>query len=885
MTYQPYLISNYSTGLDRELQPWLLPEDAMTELFDGYVYRGVTNKRDGYKGYANGRKSTYTESRIVHTVTFGFSITSGVIDGANDTFVIQLTLPVIPGSITINGSNPVQVVTDDGAGNLVGAGTGTVNYVTGVINLVFTAPPAFASTITVTYGNFAVGNGTNGPYSNTITNVPISRGSITLTAGVQTLTDNGNGYSLLTPINISNVGLTNPALITTSVNHGYTTGDQVVLSSILGTTELNSVNAYTITVTGLTTFTLDGIDATGYTPYASGGTAQKVTATYNYTTGLIIANFVNVVAIGVPITISYSYHPGLPVMGIMRFYPKTSPVEMLVADTRYVNRYDRTTDRLVDITTTVYSGNSQDFWSWTNYDSATSVPRLLFCNGASGDEIQQWDGTTVTRYNFTSATIIKMNARQIFEFQDRLILFQTYETIAGPTTTFYPKRIRISGFGANTDSFDSTSPGAGFIDIPDNTNFYGAAFNRDDLMFFTESSAWILKYTGNDINPFVLKRLDGSRGSKAAFSVISYLNRTMAASPRGLIIADGYNLSRMDNNLPDFSFNSINNEFFKSCFSGFIDEDRDVYMLYPSEGEVRPALVPASSSDRILVSNFEEDNFAIYRIPLSCMGNFEESNTILWSDLTPENGFPTWDALAAVFSSWNAFPYSEAVPVAIGGGHKGEIWSLNVNESEDNPQRIRNITIVTGVDNDGLQVTTDWNNYEVGDYIFFTGVQGMTEVNDLQGYIKSIDVDFNTFTVIMPVKTDTFSAWTSGGIASRVIPFVATSKKLNPFINQDRKVKCGWIYFYVSTTDTWLNETAFLDIDVFMNDYGDNTTPSFSYRLDLSTGADTQSKRWVKIWINQVGQFLQFRMRNTQAGTRIQVHAMMPGFNTAGRIL
>ena len=92
MSYQPFLIANYATGLDRELQPWLLPNDAFVDLFDGFVYRGVTSKRDGYSGFANGLKSTYTESRMVHTL--GPVNMTGVIDGINQTFTASLTTPV-----------------------------------------------------------------------------------------------------------------------------------------------------------------------------------------------------------------------------------------------------------------------------------------------------------------------------------------------------------------------------------------------------------------------------------------------------------------------------------------------------------------------------------------------------------------------------------------------------------------------------------------------------------------------------------------------------------------------------------------------------------------------------------------------------------------------
>ena len=726
MSYQPYLISNYATGLDRELQPWLLPNDAFVDLLDGYVYRGVTQKRDGYSGFANGLKSTYTESRMVHHVAPANM--TGAIDGANRTFTATLTTPVSRGSVTVNGSNPVQVLTDNGSGTFTGAGTGTINYTSGAVSITFTTAPAIASTV----------------------------------------------------------------------------------------------------------------------------------------------------------TINFDFFPGLPVMGVMSFYPTNNVRQLIVADTTYVNRYNPVTDRLVDISSaTPYNCTKTDFWSWVNYANASSVPRLVFANGVVGDVIQQYDGTTVAAYTKTFAGGT-LNARQIFNVRDRLVLFQTIE--AG---VLFPRRIRISGTGADCDVFDNTATGAGFIDIPDNTWFFGAAFNRDDVIFFTEAATWVLKFTGNDVTPFTLQKIDGSRGCGAAFSVISYLNRTMAAGPRGLLISDGYQVERMDNNIPDFSFNNIDNNNFLDCFSGFIDEDRDVYLIYPSNGVIKPPLVPVGSSDRILVINFEEDNYAIYRVPLSCMGNFQTSIVILWSDLTAANGFPNWDALSETYGNWNAFPYSKGTPIAIGGGHKGEVWRLNDVESEDNPQRIRALNVI---DSDTVRVTTDWNNYNIGDYIVFEAVGGMTQINHKQGAIKAIQTAYNVFDV--DIQTLGFDAYTSGGIASKTIPFEGLSKKLNPWVDQDKKVRCGWIYFYVSVAETILTDVngdpvpAFLDIDVITNDTDVNSVPTFQYRIDCSNlPGEIGSKQWRKIWINQTAKFLQFRMKNDQAGAKIQVHAMMPGFQPVGRLV
>lgn len=726
MTYSPFLIANYSTGFDRALQPWLLPNDAFVDLLDGYVYRGVTNKRDGYSGFANGIRSTYCESRMVKRITAA-SMT-GTINGINKTFTLTATTPVRRGTFTVNGSNPVQTMTDDGNGAFTGDGTGTINYTTGAVSITFTTAPAVASTVTATY----------------------------------------------------------------------------------------------------------------------------------------------------------DYHQGLPVMGVVSFYPTNNVRQLILADTRYVNRYNPSTDRLDDISSgTLYNNTFQDFWSWVNYASSSSAPRLLFCNGVVGDVIQNYDGSTVAAYVPTFATGT-LNARQMFNVRDRLVLFQTIE--AG---TLYPRRIRISGTGANCDVFDNTATGAGFIDIPDNTWFFGAAFNRDDVLFFTEAATWMLKYTGNDVTPFTLEKIDGSRGSAAAFSVTSYLNRTLAASPRGLIISDGYQVDRMDDNIPDFAFNSIDDENFQSCFSGFLDEERDVYLLYPSQGVIKPALVPTGASDRILTINFEEDNYAVYRIPLSCMGNFQTTVKILWSDLTSANAFPNWDTLAEKYGNWNAFPFSKKAPISIGGGHKGEVWRLNDTQSQDNPQKIRAMTVI---DSDTVRVTTDWNNYEVGDNIVFESVGGMTQINDKQAAIKAIQTNYTVFDV--DIETTGFGAYTSGGVASSTIPFEALSKKLNPWVDSDKKVRCGWIYFYVSTTGTDLTDgsgtpvKAFLDIDVITDDTDLNSVPTYSYRVDCTNMEnETGGKKWVKIWINQTAKFLQFRMRNNQAGARIQVHAMMPGLQPLGRLV
>lgn len=607
--------------------------------------------------------------------------------------------------------------------------------------------------------------------------------------------------------------------------------------------------------------------------------------TVDYSTGAVSITLPVAPIVASSVTISYSIFNNLPVMGIMNFYTQSNSRELIVADTRYVNRYNTTTNRLVDISPSpLFSGDETNFFSWTNYPDPNGIKRLLFVNNK--DPIHQWDGSTVTVYPvYTDSTVISSVASgvvgdgtpgpytintpantgilpltltlndpvsvqtvtddgfgllvgdgtgtvdyltgaisvtftnpiamgdpiniaytqlntplesclHIKQFKDRLILLSTIETggvIKG-------LRIRISGTGAFGDIFTTDALGAGFIDLSDQTFIQACDFNRDDLIIFTESSTWVMKYTGNDTVPFALDKLDESRGSQAPYGTITYLNKTSAASTRGLILTDGYSIERSDGKIPAFSYNQIHQSRFELCFAGAVDEDRDHYLLYPI-----PSADPDEVSSRILVTNYEEYNIAIYRIPLSCMGNYIGSSNVTWADLTADNGWLNWDIMAAKYGTWNSFAYTEGAPYAIGGGHNGEIFQLNVDETEDYPVRVRGITVV---DQFTLRVTTDFQNYQVGDIINIEGVLGMTEVNDKQAAIKSIFTANYTFD--LDIETTGFSAYTSLGQAQKVIQFLSKTKKFNPFVAESQKVRCGWVYFYVSTTDTNLTENKYI---------------------------------------------------------------------------
>ena len=62
----------------------------------------------------------------------------------------------------------------------------------------------------------------------------------------------------------------NPCVIT-SATHGLATGQKVTITSVAGMTQLNNLT-FTITKIDTNSFSLDGINSTGYSTYTSGGT-------------------------------------------------------------------------------------------------------------------------------------------------------------------------------------------------------------------------------------------------------------------------------------------------------------------------------------------------------------------------------------------------------------------------------------------------------------------------------------------------------------------------------------------------------------------------------------------------------------------------------------
>ncbi len=154
MTTELFLISNFRTGFDQELEPWLLMNDAFVELNNYRTQRGVVLPRRGIDGFAQGgRGSAKNEQSRIYTNTVGETVTD-----ANQTFTHTLAnVTVRPGSVTFSETGG-DSSTDDGVGGFPTSATGfsagaTIDYNTGAVSATWDSGAPNTPVVTYTAAN------------------------------------------------------------------------------------------------------------------------------------------------------------------------------------------------------------------------------------------------------------------------------------------------------------------------------------------------------------------------------------------------------------------------------------------------------------------------------------------------------------------------------------------------------------------------------------------------------------------------------------------------------------------------------------------------------------------------------------------------------------
>jgi len=520
---QPFLISEFKTGLFNYLEPWIRPQDAFEPLQNAYIYRGQIQKRSGYSLFG----------RMIYQDTIAVG-NGGTVYGGT----LQ-TIPIVAGSF--NPTDGVESFTDNGVGVLTGSagGSGTINYTTGAWSLTFNAAVAAGVIIVAPFvPNTSPGRPIMGIKTWVNENTGITNLIVTDTRRAMVYNDSTQVFVPLAALSQQIYQGTGTALAlnTITINTGWPALAPYV----------NGLSPYSITISAVGNpgvIVDNGIG--GFTVSVAG--IMTNASTVNYATGAITLVFTGVVAT----TISFN-----------------------MTATTFGDYFSGTYSNFFNST------------NWLNYLYLTNNvdPITLYTQGSFPGTLSR-PPFYITVANGSTYTNNIGYCLDVDVYKQRLIVQYPYVINAGDQNGPYPQGFFWSAqtFGGIANNLaQDVSGNGGFLLASTSDLIKSSEFLRDQMIVFFANTVWIFRYTGNDFSPFRWDQVNNTKSTNAPYATIPYDERVTAMGHKGLIACDGVNVQRYDVSIID-QFLAVNQSYFQQCFGQRFDTLNQSWMLYPSD--------------------------------------------------------------------------------------------------------------------------------------------------------------------------------------------------------------------------------------------------------------------------------------------------------------
>ena len=650
---------------------------------------------------------------------------------------------------------------------------------------------------------------------------------------------------------VNNLGLGN----TNDSSISFTTTFADILTT-LGFTETNAEivpGSVVITVTGSAAGTLTD-QGNGFfvgTGFLKGGTTP-VTSTINYVTGALTIVVTQTGRAPSPISITFSYAPGLPVMGARTKEEQSSATDISIFfDQVYAYIFDETVLAFEEwIPGITWSGTDYQFFWTTNYWVGVGNTKIFWAtngsgaNGAAADPIRYTNGTAWIDFapQIDAATPNPNLLNQclcLLPFRGRLLAFNTYEGTSLASSLNYSNRIRWAAIGTPFTGPDSVivfgvqNPNAwrddirgqgGFLDIPTSEDIISVGFVRDNLVIYCENSTWQLRYTGRSIAPFQIEKVNSELGTLGTFSSVQFDTSLVGFGDKGIVECDSYQSTLIDIKIPDLVFFYQHENHGPTRVHGIRNfVKRLAYWTFPSATNDR------TYPNQRLVYNYENDSWALFTDSLTVLGTYQVQSSRTWlnTDLSWIECDFTW------------LDTPDATPVIVGGNQQGFVLQLDQTIGNDISL---SITGITSNGSDPTTITSPNYNLDDGTVIEIYDIPAGTPYSNLN-FANTLPFN-NVFSIIRDPNdpqnkfqlyvynptTDKFDlnqvdasqVYVGGGKIAVRDNFFIQSKKFN-YVDQGQSIQMGYIDMLMSSSgDVPSITSGAISMNVYL-DY--NTTP------------------------------------------------------------
>lgn len=468
------------------------------------------------------------------------------------------------------------------------------------------------------------------------------------------------------------------------------------------------------------------------------------TGVINYMTGAV--TLTHTAGAGVASTVSMTYFPNLPVMGLFQWFEEPFAEERTIAfDTIYSYILDTGSGLFEEwIPGYTWQGDNLNFFWCSNIalpDGSNTFWATNFNNAAGiPDPIRWTDGGmwNTSQPNLDGGTNFVFQCLAVVAWKNHVLMFNTWEGTTAGTAIQYPQRVRWSQY--NTDptvdaNWNETTNLGGSLDASTAEHLVSVSVIRDTIIVSFEQSTWALRYLGEQTVPFVWERIDSEFGSLAPFSHILFDRGVFTVGTRGITTTDGNNVTRIDTKIPDEILSVAATNGGRRRTYGIRDFSRQIALwTYVSIFDSVNATSPVYPT-RMITYNYVNDTWAIWTESHTCLGYHRRITDERWIDLPDK----FWDTY---WVRWVDGREVSTFPFVIGGNQQGFVM-IHASAAQEGPHLyIQAISTTTP-----LVITSPAHQLLDGQIVRFS---------DILGNAAALALNDTAYQVTV-VTTDTFS--------------------------------------------------------------------------------------------------------------------------------
>ena len=638
--------------------------------------------------------------------------------------------------------------------------------------------------------------------------------------------------------------ITNAAngVVTTAVNHGYTTGDRIYIAGVVGMTQVNNV-IFTITVTALDAFQLN-VDTLAYGVYGGAGTAAKV---INDTDR---------------------------VMGIFRFLQSDGTYEGLAFNTTRANKFN--TGAVQDYepldSAAIMSGGVYDY-IWAHLWQSSGIDNRLYFtngkqwNGAALDGIRYYDasgtGQTTTLFNPSLGGVnVLYGCKLIFSLKQRLIVLNTYE-YDGSLVNQHPQRARWCQAQGPSNWDDTVAGGGGYVDAPTGEQIISAGSLQDAIIVFFTNSVWTLRPTSDPALPFRWDKINDFRACNAKMGTQEYDQYVVAFGFRGITATDSSQTARIDSRIQDFATNEVNASEFGKVYCQRDYDNQRFWTLYANRDE--------DENSKALIFDDDSKAFTEYEIAMNCLGYGNVSQDYGLDDFIAANDLDfTLEEMGD--ETLQDYYWNDAQDAFLGGSITGIVYLMGTSASDDGTAIEANLT------------TNMWNPY------LREGAEARLLYVDIL-----IETDQHTFITVSLLKDSDQSPYNPPQMSDLLPPLgyiasISNITKANPaqVTAADHGLVTGdTIFIYTVQGMEEVNDEytiTVVDENNFTLDGVDSSAfDDYTFGGQVVRNRYYRTKAWKRIIAGGVGNLHQMKISTTGSNSAVKIEDYKPVFKRVGK--